>query len=111
MGHDKSRDRDLGLDRPITRRDFLGGAGTAAAGAMVACAVPNRSAQTPVRYEPTGIAEVDYPPGAMGMRGSHSGSFEVAHEIAFNGRTNWGPVAEPDGASYDLVVVGGGVSG
>jgi spermidine dehydrogenase len=45
------------------------------------------------------------------MRGSHAGSFETAHELAWNGRSDWGPVSEPDAELYDLVVVGSGVSG
>ena len=52
-----------------------------------------------------------YPPSLTGLRGSHPGSFEVAHQLAREGRSNWGPVGEPDADTYDLVVVGGGVSG
>jgi spermidine dehydrogenase len=45
------------------------------------------------------------------MRGSHDGAFETAHQMAFEGRTDWGLPAEPDPEPYDLVVVGAGVSG
>jgi spermidine dehydrogenase len=45
------------------------------------------------------------------MRGSHAGSFEVAHEVAFHGRRDWGPIGFADSVTYDLVVVGGGLSG
>jgi spermidine dehydrogenase len=45
------------------------------------------------------------------LRGSHPGSFEVAHEVAFKGRADWGSVRFPDADRYDLVVVGGGISG
>ncbi len=41
------------------------------------------------------------------MRGSHDGSWEVAHSLR-DGRT-WEGVET--GESYDLVVVGGGISG
>jgi len=51
-----------------------------------------------------------YPPKWTGMRGSHDGSFERAHELAREGREDWGGVAET-GEEYDLVVVGGGASG
>jgi spermidine dehydrogenase len=45
------------------------------------------------------------------MRGNHPGSFDVAHRLAREGKTDWGPVLEPDTSVYDLVVVGGGISG
>jgi spermidine dehydrogenase len=52
-----------------------------------------------------------YPPTKTGMRGSHPGSFEVAHELrdgAF-----WESAGKPIDTreTYDLVVVGGGISG
>src|SRR5262249_47650793 len=52
----------------------------------------------------------DYPPARVGMRGAHEGSFEVAH--ALRDRKTWdltGAVAT--GETYDLVIVGGGLSG
>jgi spermidine dehydrogenase len=50
-----------------------------------------------------------YPPTLTGMRGSHAGSFEVAHALAWEGQ-------KPDAYEsldehYDLVVVGAGMSG
>ena len=49
-----------------------------------------------------------YPPAKTGMRGSHDGSWEVAHAMR-DGKT-W-PTPVPDEQVYDLVVVGGGISG
>jgi len=54
---------------------------------------------------------VDYPPLRAGPRGSHAGSFEVAHELVLQGRRDWGTIRDPDPDTYDLVVVGGGISG
>lgn len=51
-----------------------------------------------------------YPPGLTGMRGSHAGSFEVAHGIAWEGK-RWKQPGEQTDDTYDLVVVGGGISG
>ena len=51
-----------------------------------------------------------YPPTRVGMRGSHPGSFEVAHQM--RDRRQWDlSGAVSTGESYDLVIVGGGLSG
>ncbi|MCZ6779209.1 MAG: NAD(P)-binding protein, partial [Acidobacteria bacterium] len=104
----KPADRNLGMDRSISRRDLLIGMGALAASAFI----PGRAfADKMLRLERAGRAGPGYPPGLTGMRGSHVGSFEVAHQLAWEGRRDWGPVQEPDADLYDLVVVGGGVSG
>ncbi len=102
------RDRELGMDRPITRRDFLNGVGAVAAGTLIPGSALAEAAAA--LEDPAGAKEV-YPPLLTGMRGSHAGSFEVAHQLAREHRTNWGPVREPDPELYDLIVVGGGISG
>jgi spermidine dehydrogenase len=51
-----------------------------------------------------------YPPSLAGLRGSHQGSFEVAHAVAWGGVEYPRPSKQTD-RTYDLVVVGGGVSG
>jgi len=97
-------DRDLGMHRDITRRDFVNGVGAAIGGALV---VPGwASAQESAAYAVD--AENYYPPARTGMRGSHAGSFEVAHGRR-DGNT-WADAANT-GEHYDLVVVGGGLSG
>ena len=99
----KSRDRNLGMDRAISRRDLLHGMGALAAGAL--CTPPNQM----FALENTGAA--GYPPALTGFRGSHVGSFEVAHQLARTGRRDWGTVQGTDDDIYDLLVVGGGLSG
>jgi spermidine dehydrogenase len=80
----------------ITRRDFLDGVAlTIAAGLTPMAQV---SAQ-PARY----------PPALMGMRGHHAGSFETGHDLRDGKRFALDGV--PIGERYDLVVVGGGISG
>ncbi len=96
-------DRDLGMDRTITRRDFLNGVSLTVGGALL----------SPVQVEALAPAvstqaSEDYPPAKTGLRGSHPGSFEVAHGLR-NGNP-WG-AGEDTREVYDLVVVGGGMAG
>jgi spermidine dehydrogenase len=97
----KPGDRELGMGRRITRRDLLHGVGGLAASSVL-------SGQ--VRAD-CHLTSDYYPPALSGLRGSHTGSFEVAHELTLSGRTNWGPGQTSDDSTYDLVVVGGGLSG
>jgi spermidine dehydrogenase len=105
---DRSRDRILGMDQPITRRDFLNGvaigATAAAAGPLFAASSADAAAADTAAQN----APDYYPPLLTGMRGSHPGSFEDAHALR-DGRT-W-PAATDTGEEYDLIVVGGGISG
>ncbi len=96
------------MDRPISRRDFLNGAAAVAAGALVPGQVLGCARAA---LEQPASAGGAYPPRLVGMRGSHPGSFEVAHALAREGRRDWGPVREPDPELYDLIVVGAGISG
>jgi spermidine dehydrogenase len=51
-----------------------------------------------------------YPPRRTGLRGSHPGSFEVAHQL--RDTHSWDLTAAIDSnEAYDLVIVGGGISG
>jgi spermidine dehydrogenase len=81
----------------ITRRDFLNGTALTIAAGLTPAAQLSAQPQ-------------HYPPAFMGLRGQHAGSFEVAHALAREGRrfdASGTPIAE----SYDLVVVGAGISG
>jgi spermidine dehydrogenase len=101
------RDRYLGMGRSITRRDFLNGGAVIVAGTLLgATPLCDRSAGT----EPHAQA-VDDPPTLTGLRGSHPGSFEIAHSLRDG--TFWKTAGEPRDTqeAYDLVVVGAGISG
>ncbi len=91
-------DADLGMHRDITRRDFVNGVAVTVGGAVFAPGLI--SAQS-------GMND-DYPPARTGMRGSHPGSFEVAHSLRDG--NSWADAANTN-EHYDLVVVGGGLSG
>ena len=96
----KAADRNLGMDRRISRRDLLHGVGALAAASLV-----------PGQALTDSVAASGYPPAIAGLRGNHIGSFEVAHQLAREGRVDWGPIEAPDSDVYDLVVVGAGISG
>ncbi|HKW26749.1 MAG TPA: NAD(P)/FAD-dependent oxidoreductase [Terriglobales bacterium] len=109
MAADKDRaayDRYLGMDRAITRRDFLNGMAVAIGASLL----PGNALGTGEAPEAQNRADY-YPPTLTGMRGSHPGSFEIAHSLRDG--TFWQHAAKPQdtGESYDLVVVGGGISG
>jgi spermidine dehydrogenase len=98
------------MDRPITRRDFLNGiavgAGAAASAPLFAAAFDDTA--TPSAPAAAQDAFGYYPPLLTGMRGSHPGSFESAHALR-DGEAP--PPAADTGEEYDLIVVGGGISG
>jgi len=85
----------------INRRDFLNG---------VALSLAAGTSLSPMDILAREGASGRYPPLLTGMRGNHPGSFEIAHALAWNGVTWPRPDAQTD-QTYDLVVVGGGLSG
>ena len=98
----------------VTRRDFLNGMAVGTAGALVAgCTDPSPIAQTQGNWTRTQFSPPSptsyYPPTLTGMRGSHEGSYEVAHALAWRGAKP--DHYEPLDEHYDLVVVGAGLSG
>jgi len=106
----KHKRRRLGMDRDITRRDFLNGTGIAVTGSLLA---PQLAQALEAVASPSSAQDRAgyYPPSRVGLRGSHPGSFEVAHQLR-DGVQFDDPSASTDtGEAYDLVVVGGGLSG
>ena len=95
------RDKQLGMGSDITRRDFLNGVGVAIGASLLpGCGQPSNS--------PVSVPRASYyPPALTGMRGSHDGSFEIAHGVV-QGQT-WDATKTDE--HYDLVVVGAGISG
>jgi spermidine dehydrogenase len=81
----------------ISRRDFLDGV-----------ALTIASGLTPAQQ--LAAAAAPYPPALTGLRGQHDGSFEVAHAFA-RSKVNFHTDGAAIDESYDLVVIGGGISG
>ena len=106
------------MHRRITRRDFLNGTALTIGASLLSAdgltaelldstlSAGDQSSIPPPEQDPQ-----YYPPALTGMRGSHPGSFEVAHQL--RDEKSWADAGtETDtGEKYDLVVVGGGISG
>lgn len=105
-----SRDRELGMGRRITRRDFLNGVALGI-GALGSASLPGVGSSTHAGSPADNRATDFYPPALTGMRGSQPGSYDVAH--ALRDGTFWQSAGTPadTGQSFDLVVVGAGISG
>jgi spermidine dehydrogenase len=103
-------DKRLGMHRPISRRDFLNGVAIGI-GAAIGATTGNVVADPSLLAQVTAQDQPGYPPALTGMRGSHDGSYEVSHALR-DGRF-WRSAEAPvqTGEMYDLVVVGGGISG
>ncbi len=99
------RDRELGMHRRITRRDFINGVAVTAGAAMMPWHLLGDEPADPQKLPGY------YPPALIGMRGSHPGSFETAHSLRDG--TFWDDAGKPidTGETYDLIIVGGGISG
>jgi spermidine dehydrogenase len=102
------RDHELGMHRRVSRRDFLNGF-TLAIGASIARPESAWAGAFGLPASPFSAGgPIYYPPAKTGLRGSHDGSWEVAHALRDGKR--W-PDAEREPDSYDLIVVGAGISG
>ena len=80
----------------MQRRDFLNGMALMGTGAAWAQGAP--------------VPGAGYPPALTGLRGSAPGSMDAAHSLAWTGEAGGGTPTQ-DGAPWDLVVVGAGISG
>jgi spermidine dehydrogenase len=94
--------RSLGLDAPISRRDFLNGSLVAAGGAL-ARPVSSAAADTFTGYGGVG----DY----ARSNGNTWPVVQAAHRIRDRGYSEAAFSAARDAGQFDLVVVGGGIAG
>jgi spermidine dehydrogenase len=106
----RSSDAALGLGRPIERRDFLQGMLIGTGGALMGELSPvlaRAAALEAAAQDQPGY----YPPERLGLRGSHPGAFEVAHALRDGSFWDHAGAIADAGETYDLIVVGGGISG
>jgi len=122
---EEKKDRELGMRCPISRRDFLNGVAVGVGGALA-----GETLITAGVLDAEGVGAAGgggrsggdggdapekaagyYPPALTGMRGNHDGSFTYAH--ALRDGKKWDAAGAPTEVedTYDLVVVGGGISG
>lgn len=99
------RDRQLGMDRPISRRDFLNGVAMATAGLAATALLPRSvlaQGSSPATNDPAKLT---------GLRGHSQTAMNVMHAVRDGTFWDSAPTVTETGERYDLVVVGGGISG
>ncbi len=94
-----SSPRSPGRGAKITRRDFLDGVAVSAATLLA----------TTQRLDARNAGP--YPPSLTGLRGAHAGSFETLHRLRDPRFWAEAPAPRQIRESYDLVVIGAGISG
>src|ERR1700730_4555908 len=98
----------LGMDRPITRRDFLNGVAIGVAGSYAAANEQRLFARQAPAPESSATT---YPPLRSGLRGNYPAALAELDNIR-EGKYAKFPVADADiREEYDLVIVGAGISG
>jgi len=119
---EEKRDRELGMGCPISRRDFLNGAAIGIGGVLASQSALAVLAPAEFTLQ-TGLPQADvapfapekaadyYPPALTGMRGNHDGTFTYAHRLRDGEAWDADGGPQSTGEIYDLVVVGGGISG
>lgn len=97
LKHSK-QDRELGMNRRISRRDFLNGVAIASGAAALS-------------QLPPGLAQSAADPTTQtGLRGQYEGANAVMHAVRDGAQFDFS-AARSTGEHYDLVVVGAGISG
>src|ERR1700730_15969694 len=101
-------DRELGMFRKITRRDFLDGMVVTGLGAAVAASIPGC---TSAGGHAIGQSDSAYPPSTTGLWGQDNSSYAGMHKIRDRRFWSSAGAAHSSGEHYDAVIVGAGMSG
>ena len=106
----ENQNRRLGMNRRISRRDFLNGVAVGI-GMVGSAGLPGSASSNPITSAPDRNSPDSYPPALTGIRGLAAGSYDIAH--ALRDGDFWESAGSPEDTheTYDLVVVGGGISG
>ncbi len=110
---EEKKDKDLGMGCEITRRDFLNGVAISVGGTLMGGGIGTENllaAAALDEFAPEKAPDY-YPPSRTGIRGNHDGTFTFAHRLRDGESADSFGDAVNAGESYDLVVVGGGISG
>jgi spermidine dehydrogenase len=91
-------DKELGMDRRISRRQFCQGTSVALGASLAPWAHGGEFNGSPE------ITAGYYPPAKTGLRGAHPGSFETAHALAHQGQ-RWAEGMDTGEGKFDLVIV------
>jgi len=107
---ERREQRDLGMDRRMDRRDFLNGVaiGVGAASGALRARPADAAADTRVA-QPAGPEA--YPPRRLGLRGQHASAVEAFGAIDAGRYAQFPGIDVDTNEVYDLVIVGGGLSG
>jgi spermidine dehydrogenase len=98
--------RELGMDRRIERRDFLNGIALGVVGTCVTLRGTRVTAQQPSEISPEA-----YPPARLGLRGQHPSALEGFVRIDHGEFQSFPRIDIDTQETYNLVIVGGGLSG
>src|SRR6202035_4161972 len=109
----EKKDRELGMTREITRRDFLNGVAIGTGATLLGGSIGAEHLLAAAAFDEFAPEKVPdyYPPARMGIRGNHDGSFTFAHRMRDGESVSSLGDAVNTSETYDLVIVGGGISG
>ena len=99
--------RDLGMGRRIARRDFLNGSALGITGGYAFLKGLSAYATHPA----TPSSDANYPPLRHGLRGQYPTAVEEFARIREGKYASFPLSAESINDEFDLVIVGGGISG
>ena len=102
--------RDLGMRRRIARRDFLNGIALAVGSGVAARTMALDAFGWRAQPQPAG-AQPLYPPAATGLRGNYPAAIDAFAPIQRGAYRNGSALDVDTQERYDLVIVGGGISG
>ena len=107
---ERSEFRDLGMDRRIDRRDFLNGVAIGL-GAVSTGLHARPASASEARQTGQSLSADAYPPRRLGLRGQHATAVEAFGAIQSGTFAAFPGIDVDTRETYDLVIVGGGLSG